>query len=87
LLLLDLEQYRLRYEFCKLVGLAPDPYSLPLAPDASLHTGGPSPRPGLKIDTATALQLIYEWGCRTVAGADAKGPRHSGSLDSVSAAA
>jgi hypothetical protein len=33
------------------------------------------------------MTLIYEGGCSTAAEADAEGPRHSGSLDSVSAAA
>jgi hypothetical protein len=84
--LLDLEQYRLRYVSCKLESLAPNPQPLPLARDASLHTDAPSPPPGLKIDTGSPITLIYEGGCSTAAGADAEGPRHSGPLDSVSAA-
>jgi hypothetical protein len=85
--LLDLEQYRLRYAFYKLESLAPNPQPLPLAPDGSLHTGNPSPPPGLKIDTGSPNTLIYDGGCSTAAEADAEGPRHSGSLDSVPAAA
>jgi hypothetical protein len=62
---------------------APNRYPLPLAPDGSPHTGSPSPPPGLKIETSSPITLIYEGGCRTAAGADAEGPRHSGSLDSL----
>jgi hypothetical protein len=78
--LLDLENYRLRYEFCKLENLVPKSQHLPLAPDGSLHTGNPSSPPGLKIDTGSPITVIYEEGCSTAAGEDAEGPRHSGSL-------
>jgi hypothetical protein len=72
--LLDLEQYRLRYEFCKLESLAPNAQPLPLAPDGSLHTDKPSPPPGLKIDTGSPITLIYEGGVQHCSWGERGGP-------------